>query len=76
MRAPPEALTTTSGMRSRSARSMMRANFSPTTDPMDPPMKAKSITASDTGMPSSLPHPTTIASGRPARCSATCTRLG
>src|SRR5947207_1858572 len=51
MRAPPEAQTTTSGMRSASARSARRVSFSPTTEPMLPPRKAKSKTPSATRAP-------------------------
>ena len=52
MRAPPEAETETSGTPRSAALSQARANFSPTTLPIEPPMKAKSITASSHGSPS------------------------
>ena len=45
MRAPPDALTTMSGTRRSRATLAARAIFSPTTDPMEPPMKEKSMTA-------------------------------
>ena len=38
MRAPPLAEKLTNGARSSSARSAARANFSPTTEPIEPPM--------------------------------------
>ena len=49
MRAPPEAVTQTSGTPLSAARSHARANFSPTALPIEPPMKAKSMTASSQG---------------------------
>ena len=45
MRAPPEQETTTRGSFSSSARSMQRVTFSPTTTPIEPPMKAYSMAA-------------------------------
>ncbi len=39
MRAPPEAETTTKGTWRRSASSIARVIFSPTTEPIEPPMK-------------------------------------
>jgi hypothetical protein len=50
------------GRCSRSARSPARAIFSPTTEPIDPPMKEKSITPRHTGIPSSSPSPVITAS--------------
>ena len=44
---------------------MPRVIFSPTTTPMLPPMKPYSMAATTTGMPSSVPLPTMIASRRP-----------
>ncbi len=41
MRAPPEAQNTIAGRRRSSARSNWRVIFSPTTEPMEPPMKSK-----------------------------------
>src|SRR5918996_2792569 len=46
MRAPPEAATHTSGTSLATALSHARANFSPTTLPIEPPRNAKSMTAS------------------------------
>ena len=45
MRAPPEHDTTTRGSRSWVARSTARVTFSPTTTPIDPPMKPYSMAA-------------------------------
>ncbi len=65
IRAPPDAHTMMSGTRSASARSAARVIFSPTTTPMLPPMKAYSIAAITTGMPSMAPVPMMTASLRP-----------
>ena len=46
MRAPPDAVTATSGTFRSTAESAARASFSPTTLPIEPPMNAKSMTAS------------------------------
>ena len=46
MRAPPELVTASSGTDRSSAESHARENFSPTALPIEPPMNAKSITAS------------------------------
>ena len=51
MRAPPVAETMISARRSAIARSIERATFSPTTEPMLPPMKKKSMTVRLTGLP-------------------------
>jgi hypothetical protein len=51
-----------SGSRSASARSVRRASFSPTTDPMLPPRNPKSNTPSATGRPSIVHRPLTKAS--------------
>jgi hypothetical protein len=51
MRAPPEEETMISGMRSAMAASPARATFSPTTEPIEPPMKPKSMTHIETGLP-------------------------
>ncbi len=53
IRAPPEADTMISGIFLSIERRARRAIFSPTTDPIEPPMKLKSITARSTGIPSS-----------------------
>ena len=55
MRAPPEQETTISGSRSRSARSTARVTFSPTTTPIEPPMKPYSMTAITVVMPPMVP---------------------
>ena len=49
MRAPPEHVTMSSGVRFRAASSMARVIFSPTTEAMLPPMNANSNTQSTTG---------------------------
>ncbi len=74
MRAPPELVTLTSGMPCSAAESHARENFSPTTLPIEPPMKAKSITASIAWRPSIAPRPMTIASARPVFISASASR--
>ena len=51
-----------SGSLSRVASSTARVNFSPTTEPMLPPMKAKSNRQSATRFPLIWPSPMTIAS--------------
>jgi len=76
MRAPPELQTATSGKSSPAASSALRQSFSPTTLPMLPPMKPKSITASTHGVPSMLAMPVTIASVRPVLACASRTRSG
>ena len=52
MRAPPELVTLTSGISASAAESQARENFSPTTLPIEPPMNAKSMTASSQWRPS------------------------
>src|SRR6266536_322388 len=74
IRAPPEAVTETRGRLCSAAASHARVNFSPTTRPIEPPMKAKSITASWKGAPSSVAWPVTIASPRPVATSASASR--
>jgi len=44
MRAPPEALKMMAGTRLASARSNSRVIFSPTTEPIEPPMNSKTNT--------------------------------
>jgi hypothetical protein len=63
--APPEAEQTIKGARREAARSAARAIFSPTTDPMLPPMNPNSRAPITTGTPSSRPSPTHTASARP-----------
>jgi hypothetical protein len=53
------------GVLDASPRSIARVIFSPTTTPMLPPMKPYSMAATITGMPSSVPLPTMIASRMP-----------
>ena len=48
---PPEPLMKMSGSFKRVASSTARVSFSPTTDPMLPAMKAKSVTPNTTGRP-------------------------
>ena len=74
MRAPPDAATVTSGTPSSAAPSHARANFSPTALPMEPPMKAKSMTARRQARPPIAPEPTTIASPWPVFISASASR--
>ena len=52
MRAPPEQETTMIGFFWASERSTARVTFSPTTAPIDPPMKPNSIEQQMTGLPS------------------------
>ena len=51
IRAPPDALTTMSGIRAARAYSAARVTFSPTTAPIEPPMNPKSMTQIATGVP-------------------------
>ena len=55
-------------------RRVSRAIFSPTTDPIEPPMKLKSITARSIGMPSRRAYPERRASSGPAFFTATSRR--
>ena len=71
---PPEAVTETSGTCRSAALSHARANFSPTTRPIEPPMNEKSMTASSRGAWSSVACPITIASPRPVATSASASR--
>ena len=74
MRAPPEAETEISGTPASAALSQARANFSPVTDPIDPPMNEKSITASSHRSSSIVALPMTIASPSPVANSASASR--
>ena len=74
MRAPPDAETEISGTPAAAALSQARANFSPVTDPIEPPMKEKSITASSQDMSSIVAAPTTSASPSPVATSASASR--
>ena len=74
MRAPPDAVTETSGRPASAALSQARTNFSPTALPIDPPMNVKSITDSSQGWRSSVARPITIASPSPVASSASASR--
>src|SRR6266496_1338784 len=74
MRAPPEAETRISGERLSMAWRVRRAIFSPTTDPIEPPMKLKSMTPRLIAIPCKRAYPVRIASNGPAFLTAACTR--
>ena len=76
IRAPPDAETMMSGMRSASAASAARVTFSPTTAPIDPPMNPKSMARIATRAPSMRPSPQIAASRRPVASCAAATRSG
>ena len=59
---------TISGSFSAVAFSMARVIISPTTAPMEPPMKEYSMALTITGLPSSLPRALMTASFRPVSC--------
>ena len=65
MRAPPEAEKHTSGQPSSSARSPAMAKRSPTTEPIDPPMNAKSNAQATSGRCPSVPSIAISASRSP-----------
>ena len=65
MRAPPEAQTTITGSFSAVPRSMRRAIFSPTTEPMLAPRNSKSMTPSAMARPDSRARPQVTASTSP-----------
>jgi len=65
IRAPPLELKTSAGSRRSAARSKSRATFSPTTDPIEPPMNSKAKAPTDTGWPPTVPTPLTKASRIP-----------
>ena len=65
MRAPPEAEKQTSGMLCSMAVLTARTNFSPTTDPMEPPMKRNSKAAATSSTPLTVPLITISASFSP-----------
>jgi len=69
IRAPPEVETMISGSFFSTLRSAARVIFSPTTDPIEPPMKPYSMAQTTTGMPSSFPSAQRTASPLPTRCS-------
>ena len=76
IRAPPDALTTMSGIRFASACSAARVTFSPTTAPIEPPMKPKSMTHIATAWPPMAPVPQTAASRIPVAVWAAARRSG
>ena len=76
IRAPPEALTTTSGIPSARAPSAARVTFSPTTEPIEPPMKPKSRAQTAIRRPASDPKPQIAASRRPVAVWAAAIRSG
>jgi hypothetical protein len=76
IRAPPEADTTISGIRSTNASSAARVTFSPTTEPIEPPMNPKSMTQTATAWPSMAPTPHTAASRSPVASWADAIRSG
>ncbi len=65
MRAPPVEETTMQARRSSIAVSIVRATFSPTTEPMLPPMKKKFMTATLAGIPPTVATPQMAASFSP-----------
>ena len=65
-----------SGSRSARACSAARVTFSPTTVPIEPPMKAKSITQTATFVPDMVPVPQTAASRTPVLTRAAARRSG
>ncbi|MND07953.1 hypothetical protein D3C83_302700 [compost metagenome] len=65
-----------SGYLRSSDRVPSRAIFSPTTEPMEPPMKAKSMMPRFTGSPSSIPPQAKSASESPALVYAFLSRCG
>jgi hypothetical protein len=74
IRAPPEVETMTSGIFFSTDRRASRAIFSPTTEPIDPPMKAKFMTARLNSSPSILAVPVYTASASPPFCRAILSR--
>ena len=74
IRAPPDEVTLTSVTPCSAALSHARANFSPTTLPIEPPMNAKSMTASSQRTRSIAAEPITMASPWPVSCSASTSR--
>ena len=65
MRAPPEAAKISAGTRRSSARSNTRVIFSPTTEPIEPPMNSNTKKPVSTSMPSILPASASRASTSP-----------
>ena len=59
MRAPPDAENTSAGRRCSSARSNCRAIFSPTTEPIEPPMNSNTKKPTSTSWPEMVAEPAT-----------------
>ncbi len=74
MRAPPEAANVTTAPCSSRARSINRVTFSPTAEPIEPPMKSMSIAPAKTRWSPTLPRALTIASGKPETSRACVSR--
>ena len=74
MRAPPEAVKQTKGIFSSAQASTARANRSPTTEPIDPPIKLNSKAAAINGTLNTVPCITTSASVSPVAFSASSRR--
>ena len=55
MRAPPEAVTQTKGICCSTAAFTPRTKRSPSTEPIEPPMKSNSNTAATRGIPFTVP---------------------
>jgi len=65
MRAPPDAETMIRGLRSLMDLSMARVSISPTTEPIEPPIKRYSMADIWTGRPPIVPRAFTSASFNP-----------
>ena len=76
MRAPPVAVKLTNGVRCSTAVCTPRTKRSPTTEPIEPPMKSNSKHAATIGMLISAPPMTTSASVSPVFSSASFSRSG
>ena len=76
MRAPPDAEMQTNGTRFSYATRTPRTKRSPTTEPIEPPMKSNSKQASTSGTLLMLPCITTSASVSPVSSSAAASRSG
>ncbi|GDY31027.1 hypothetical protein GTS_26600 [Gandjariella thermophila] len=75
IRAPPDAVTSSSGSRCASAVSAAVATASPAAQPRLPPRNRKSMAATTTGWPRTLPRTTRTASSRPVArraCASRC----
>src|SRR5580693_4544416 len=75
MRAPPEQEITIRGWRVSMANSTPRVTFSPTTAPIEPPMKLNSIAQTTTGRPASCPSAVITASFMPSFLRASLRRV-